>query len=145
MKNLLLIAAALLSITVTAQGLSTNIQETYHATLGLADEFHVFKVTNIEPTSESWDELGWEYDDMEFERVAKYGEHAMHTWTEAGVFVVFCSQGGEPLGERTFFIINESYVDYVKENIPGIQVDSTFVRAKVEWVGHSYDKVVIVR
>ena len=145
MKNLFLFTAALLSITVTAQELSTNIQETYHAATGFADEFHIFKVTNIEPTSESWDELGWEYGDMNFERVARYGENALHIWEEAGVYVVFCSKDQEPIGERTFFIINENYVNYVKEHIDGLQVEDTYIRSDVEWVAHQYDKVIIAR
>ena len=59
---------------------------------------------------------------MDFEPVASYGAHAMHTWTEPGVFVVFCTIDQTPLSERTFFVINENYVNFVVENINGIQV-----------------------
>ena len=145
MRNLFLITAALLSITVTAQDLSTSIKETYHAATGLADEFHVFKITNIDPTTESWDKLGWGYEDMNFERVARYGENAFHTWDEAGVYVVFCSLDQQPIGERTFFIVNENYVDFVKNNVNGMQVGDTYIRSDIEWVAHQHDKVLIVR
>ena len=145
MKNLFLFIAVLLTVTVNAQELSTNIQETYHSALGLADEFHVWKVTNINPTAEAWDDMESRYSIMEFEPVVSYGEHANHTWTEAGVYVVFCTLNQEPMGERTFFIINENYVDFVKKNINGIQVQDTYVRSDVEWVGSDFDKLIVVR
>ena len=42
-------------------------------------------------------------------------------------------------------VINENYVNLVVENINGIQVQDTFVRSDVEWVGHEFDGVVMVR
>ena len=145
MRNLFLTFALVAATAVSAQELSTNIQETYHSALGLADEFHVWKVTNVDPTEEAWDKMEGEYSIMEFEPVVSYGEHALHTWEEAGVYVVFCTINQEPMGERTFFIINESYVDFVKKNIDGIQVQDTYVRSDVEWVGNDFDKLVVVR
>ena len=113
---------------------------------GLADEFHVWKVTNIEPTAEAWDEMNWDFPNMEFEPLVSYGEHAHHTWTEAGVYVVFSTLNQVPMGERTFFVVNENYVDYVKKNINGIQIQNTYVRSDVEWVAHpNADAVVMVR
>ena len=53
MRNLFLTLALVAATAVSAQELSTNIQETYHSMSGLADEFHVWKVTNIEPTAEA--------------------------------------------------------------------------------------------
>jgi len=146
MKNLFLFTAVLLTITVNAQDLSTNIQETYHSYSGLADEFHVWKVTNVEPTAKAWDEMNWDFPNMEFEPMVSYGEHANHTWTEAGVYVVFCTLNQEPMGERTFFVVNEKYVDYVKKNIDGMQIQDTYVRSDVEWVANpNADAVVMVR
>ena len=146
MRNLFLALALVSATAVSAQELSTNIQETYHSSAGLADEFHVWKVTNIKPTSESWDEMNWDFPNMEFEPIVSYGEHAHHTWTESGVYVVFCTLDQVPLGERTFFVINEKYVDYVKKNIDGIQIQDTYVRSDIEWVANpNADAVVMVR
>jgi len=142
---LLSLALAFLATNIFGQALSSNIQETYHSALGLADEFHVYRVNNIEPTSEAWDEIDWDFQKMDFERIARYGEHAMHVWEEAGVYVVFCTIDEEPIGGRTFFVVNENYVEFVQENIDGIQVDDTFIRSDVEWVGNSNDVVIIVR
>jgi hypothetical protein len=146
MRNLFLTLALVAATAVSAQELSTNIQETYHSMSGLADEFHVWKVTNIEPTSEAWDEMDWDFPKMEFEPMASYGEHAMHTWTEAGVYVIFSSLNEEPMGERTFFVINENYVNFVKEKIDGLQVQDTYIRSDVQWVSNpNADMVVMVR
>ena len=149
MKNLIFLIGLFVTSMCCAQtgstSLSTNIQETYHSAIGLADEFHVWKVNGIEPTSEAWDKIDWNFADLDFEPVASYGEHAMHTWTEPGIFVVFCTIDQTPLGERTFFVINENYVNFVVENINGIQVQDTFVRSDVEWVGREFDWVVMVR
>ena len=146
MRNLFLTLALVAATAVSAQELSTNIQETYHSMSGLADEFHVWKVTNIEPTSEAWDEMDWDFPKMEFEPMVSYGEHAMHRWTEAGVYVIFSSLNEEPMGERTFFVINENYVNFVKEKIDGLQVQDTYIRSDVQWVSNpNADMVVMVR
>ena len=146
MRNLFLTLALVAATAVSAQELSTNIQETYHSMSGLADGFHVWKVTNIDPTAEAWDEMNWDFPNMEFEPMVSYGEHAHHTWTEAGVYVVFSTLDQVPMGERTYFVINENYVDYVKKNIDGIQVQDTYVRSDIEWVSHpNADAVVMVR
>ena len=146
MRNLFLTLALVAATAVSAQELSINIQETYHSMSGLADEFHVWKVTNIEPTAEAWDEMNWDFPNMEVEPLVSYGEHAHHTWTEAGVYVVFSTLDQAPMGERTFFVINEKYVDYVKKNIDGIQVQDTYVRSDIEWVSHpDADVLVVVR
>ena len=146
MRNLFLTLALVAATAVSAQELSTNIQETYHSMSGLADEFHVWKVTNIDPTAEAWDEIDWDFPNMEVEPLGSYGEHAHHTWTEAGVYVVFSTLDQAPMGERTFFVINEKYVDYVKKNIDGIQVQDTYVRSDIEWVSHpDADVLVVVR
>ena len=146
MRNLFLTLALVAATAVSAQELSTNIQETYHSMSGLADQFHVWKVTNIEPTSEAWDEMDWDFPKMEFEPMVSYGEHAMHTWTEAGVYVIFSSLNEEPMGERTFFVINENYVNFVKEKIDGLQVQDTYIRSDVQWVSNpNADMVVMVR
>ena len=131
---------------VHTQELSTKIQETYQSMSGLADEFHVWKVTNIEPTAEAWDEMNWDFPNFKFEPVVSYGEHAHHTWTEAGVYVVFSTLDQVPMGERTYFVINENYVNYVKEKIDGIQIEDTYIRSDVEWVSNpDADMVVMVR
>ena len=146
MRNLFLTLALVAATAVSAQELSTNIQETYHSMSGLADQFHVWKVTNIEPTSEAWDEMDWDFPKMECEPMVSYGEHAMHTWTEAGVYVIFSSLNEEPMGERTFFVINENYVNFVKEKIDGLQVQDTYIRSDVQWVSNpNADMVVMVR
>ena len=146
MKNLFLTLALVTATAVSAQELSTNIQETYHSISGLADEFHVWKVTNIDPTSEAWDDMDWDFPNMEFEPMVSYGEHAQHTWEEAGVYVVFCSLNEQPIGERTFFVVNENYVNFVKKNIDGLQVGDTYIRSDVEWVANpNADAVVMVR
>ena len=146
MRNLFLTLALVAATAVSAQELSTNIQETYHSMSGLADEFHVWKVTNIEPTAEAWDEMDWEFPNMEFEPLVSYGEHAHHTWTESGVYVVFSTLYQVPMGERTFFVINENYVNFVKEKIDGLQVQDTYIRSDVQWVSNpNADMVVMVR
>ena len=146
MRNLFLTLALVAATAVSAQELSTNIQETYHSMSGLADEFHVWKVTNIEPTSEAWDEMDWDFPKMEFEPMVSNGEHAMHAWPEGGVYVIFSSLNEEPMGERTFFVINENYVNFVKEKIDGLQVQDTYIRSDVQWVSNpNADMVVMVR
>ena len=142
---LLSLALAFLATNIFGQALSSNIRETYHSTLGLADEFHIWKVTNIEPTEEAWDEMNWDFSKMEFEPMVSYGEHAMHTWTEAGVYVVFCTVDQVPQGAKTFFVVNENYVKFVQEKIDGIQVQDTYVRSDIEWVGSADDVVIMVR
>ena len=147
MKNTqLIICFVLISNVIHSQELSTYIQETYQSSSGLADEFHVWKLTNIEPTSDAWDEMDWDFPNMEVEPLVSYGEHAYHTWTEAGVYVVFSTLNQLPMGERTYFVINENYVNYVKKNIDGIQIQDTYVRSDIEWVSHpNADVVVMVR
>ena len=50
------------------------------------------------------------------------------------------------MGERTFFVINENYVNFVKEKIDGLQVQDTYIRSDVQWVSNpNADMVVMVR
>ena len=145
-KILIIISVVSMSNMVHTQELSTKIQETYQSMSGLADEFHIWKVTNIEPTAEAWDEINWDFSNMEFEPFVSYGEHAQHTWEEAGVYVIFCTINQVPIGERTFFVINENYVNFVKKNIDGIQVEDTYIRSDIETVSHpDADVLVMVR
>ena len=148
MKNLLLIIATFVATAISAQDLSFNIQETYHGGVGIPDSVYVLKILNVEATEAAWDKerpdlSGFEMDG--FTCVGQYGTHAIHTWTEEGVFVIFCMRDGEVLGESTFFIINEKYVEYVVSNLPGIMIEETFVRTDIEWVARQAKSVVMIR
>jgi len=146
MKNLLLIIATFVATAISAQDLSVSIQETYFGGVAIQDSTHIFKVLDMKATGEEWDAERPDINfDKEFEFYATYGKHSVHTWTEEGVYVVFCTKDGEIMGEDTYFIINEKYVDYVVSYLPGIMIKDTFVRTDTEWIAGSADHLVVVR
>ena len=145
MKNLLLIIAAFVATAVSAQDLSINIQEVWHGVLGIPDEVFVMEITNIEPNMKAWDEHGGNTAEMEYTMVAGYSGHLLHTWTEQGVYVVFCVKDGKIFGENTYFVITEKYVDHVISKVPGILIENTFVRTDIEYLCEDRPVVVCVR
>ena len=146
MKNLLLIIAAFVVAGVSAQDLSISIQETYSGGVAIQDSTHIYKVLDMKATGEAWDAERPDINfDKEFEFYASYGGRSAHTWTEEGVYVVSCTKDGDIMGEDTYFIINEKYVDYVVSYLPGVMIENTFVRSDIEWVAGSSDHLVVVR
>ena len=145
MKNLLLILAAFVATAGSAQDLSVHIQEVWQGVLGIPDAVYVMEVTNIEPNMKAWDAHGGDPAEMEYTMVASYSDHLLHTWTEQGVYVVFCMKDGEIFGGNTYFVITEKYVDYVISKVPGILIENTFVRTDIEYLCEDHPVLVCVR
>ena len=145
MKNVLLILAAFVATAGSAQELSVNILEVWQGTLGNPDDVYVMEVTNIEPNMKAWDEHGGDPADMEYTMVASYSDYLLHTWTEQGVYVVFCMKDGEIFGENTYFVITEKYVDYVISKVPGVLIENTFFRTDIEYICEDRPFLVCVR
>ena len=145
MKNLLLILAAFVATAGSAQDLSVHIQEVWQGVLGIPDAVYVMEVTNIEPNMKAWDAHGGDPAEMEYTMVASYSDYIMHTWTEQGVYVVFCMKDGEIFGGNTYFVITEKYVDYVISKVPGILIENTFVRTDIEYLCEDHPVLVCVR
>ena len=84
-----------------------------------------------------------DYSEFDFTYVASYdADNATHTWNEAGAYVVFCTKGGEPVNERTVFIINDRYVDKVSGFKNSVELNNTVYSNVFEYVG--YDRLNIV-
>ncbi len=145
MRNFIFTIAVFAATAVSAQDLSVNIRETYHGKLGIPDIVYVMKITNIEPNMKAWDDFGGDTSKMEYTFVAGYSESFLHTWTEQGVYIIFCVKDGEILGENTYFVITEKYVDFVVSELPGVLIEDTYVRLGVEYVAGESPTVVAVR
>ena len=145
MKNLLLILAAFVATTGSAQELSVNILEVWQGALGNPDDVYVKEVTNIEPNMKARDTHGGDPAEMEYTMVA-YSDYIMHTWTEQGVYVVLGKKDGEIFGENTsYFVITEKYVDYVISKVTGVLIENTFFRTDIEYVCEERPVLVCVR
>jgi hypothetical protein len=93
----------------------------------------------------AWDDFGGDTTKMEYTLVAAYSDQVLHTWTEQGVYVIFCMKDGEIFGENTYFVITEKYVDYVVSELPGVLIEDTYVRVDIEYIAGDRPTVLAVR
>ena len=143
MKNSILIAAfALLTVTGLSQSLNKSLVESF-APACSADSIRVFQMHGgcLDTNPGLFGDV--DYSGFDFSYVASYGANdALHTWKEAGAYVVFCTKGGEPVNERTVFIINDRYVDKVSRFNNSVELNNTVYSNVFEYVG--YDRLNIV-
>ena len=143
MKNSLLTTAfALLTVTGLSQSLNKSLVESFAPTCS-ADSIRVFQMHGgcLDTNPGLFGNV--DYSEFDFTHVASYdSNNAMHTWNEAGAYVVFCTKGGEPVNERTVFIINDQYVDKVSEFKNSVELNNTVYSNVFEYVG--YDRLNIV-
>jgi hypothetical protein len=143
MNNLILTAAfALLTVTGLSQSLEKSLVESFAPTCS-ADSIRVFQMSGgcLDTNPGLFGHV--DYSEFDFTHVVSYGANdALHTWDEAGAYVVFCTKGGEPVNERTVFIINDRYVEKVSGFKNSVELNNTVYSNVFEYVG--YDRLNIV-
>ena len=114
MKNLFLSTAfALLSVASFAQGLTRSLTEPITA-LCDADSIMIFKLSGgcLDTNPKLFGDI--DYGGFQYDLVAVYGaKDGIHTWDDAGVYSVICTQGYDVVNRPTVFIINDDYVNTV--------------------------------
>lgn len=145
MKNSILTTAfALLTVTGFSQSLDKSLVESF-APACSADSIRVFQM-NGGCLDTNPGLFGYvDYNDFYFTHVVSYGANgALHTWNEAGAYVVFCTKDGEPVNERTVFIINDRYVEKVSGFKNSIELNNTVYSNVFEYVGYNRLNIVSV-
>lgn len=145
MKNSILTTAfALLTVTGLSQSLDKSLVESF-APACSADSIRVFQM-NGGCLDTNPGLFGYvDYNDFDFTHVVSYGANdALHTWNEAGAYVVFCTKEGEPVNERTVFIINDRYVEKVSGFKSSVELNNTVYSNVFEYVGYNRLNIVSV-
>ena len=143
MKNSILTAAfALLTVTGFSQSLNRSLVESF-APACSADSIRVFQMHGgcLDTNPGLFGDV--DYSGFDFSYVASYGANdALHTWNEAGAYVVFCTEDGIPVNERKIFVINDRYVDRVASLRGSVELNNIVYSNSFEYVGH--DRLFIV-
>lgn len=120
MKNLFLSTAfALLSVASFAQELTRSLTEPLVCKYE-ADSIFVFKLSGgcVKENPTLKDVIDFEQFDWELKGAYK-GTEVYHTWEESGTYLVCCVKNGRTYKERTAFVINDRYVDFIERSYYG--------------------------
>lgn len=143
MNNSILTAAfALLTVTGLSQSLDKSLVESF-APACSADSIRVFQMSGgcLDTNPGLFGHV--DYSEFDFTHVVSYGANdALHTWNEAGAYVVFCTKDGIPVNERKVFVINDRYVDRVASLKGSVELNNVVYSNSFEYVGH--DRMFIV-
>ena len=128
-----------------AQELSVQIGETFFSYTEDADQYFVYKVHGVEADVAIWDSVRTTAHLMEWNHIETHDVYGFHTWKESGIYMILCTKDAEAIGGRTFFIVNEDYVNYVMQNTPGVYLGDSYVRSEILYIAFGYDKTYLVR
>jgi hypothetical protein len=145
MKNLFLTSIlSLLSVSLLGQSLNKSIVEVF-TSVNTADSIVIYSVVGPQLNDNPFLLDEFYMDEFTYTKVASYdSQFAKHKFEDAGIFVVFCLLDGEPAHERTLFVIDDSYVEYIA-NLKGSQeINNTIYSTIFEYVGLDEIKVVSV-
>ena len=145
MRNLITTLLIIFSSFATAQELSTQIGETFFSFSDDADQYLVYKLRDVEANVAVWDSIRPTAHTMQWDHIETHNDYGFHTWKDSGIYLILCAKDGEAVGGRTFFVINEDYVEFVMNETPGVYLGDSYVRSEILHIAFGYDKTYLIR